>query len=58
MQEYVENGASLGWLIDPTTRSVYVYRPNAETEILENPETVSGEPLLVNFSLEMEKIWS
>ena len=58
MQEYIENGASLGWLIDPTTRSVYVYRPNVEIEILENPESVSGEPLLANFSLEMKKIWS
>ncbi len=58
MREYIENGASLGWLIDPTAQSVYVYRPNAEIEILENPESVNGEPLLVNFSLEMKKIWS
>lgn len=58
MQEYIENGASLGWLIDPMTQTVYVYRPNVEIEILENPESVSGEPLLVNFSLEMKKIWS
>jgi Uma2 family endonuclease len=58
MNEYVENGASLGWLIDPTTRKIYVYRPNLEPEILENPESVSGEPLLEDFSLNMEKIWS
>jgi len=58
MREYIENGASLSWLIDPAAQSVYVYRPNAEIEILENPESVNGEPLLVNFSLEMKKIWS
>ena len=58
MQEYIENGASLGWLIDPMTQTVYVYRPNTDAEILENPESVSGEPLLANFSLEMKKIWS
>lgn len=58
MQEYMENGASLGWLIDPIERKVYVYRPNKEIEILENPESVSGEPELKNFSLKMEKIWS
>src|SRR5215216_4084852 len=43
MEEYVENGAQLGWLLDPSTRRVYVYRPGAEVETLEDPETVSGE---------------
>lgn len=58
MEEYIENGAALGWLIDPLERKVYVYRPNAEVEILENPETVSGEPLLKDFALKLAKIWS
>jgi Uma2 family endonuclease len=58
MAEYIENGASLGWLIDPLERKVFVYRPDSETEVLENPSSVSGEPLLKNFSLEMKKIWS
>ncbi len=57
MNEYVENGAALGWLIDATKRRVYVYRPNAEVEILENPETVSGEPLLKSFALSLKEIW-
>lgn len=57
MQEYVENGASLGWLIDPQTKRVYVYRPNEEPKILENPKTVSGEPLLQNFTLNLKEIW-
>jgi len=57
MQEYSENGASLGWLIDPVKRRVYVYRPNAEVEVLENPETVSGEPLLKDFTLNLKEIW-
>ncbi len=57
MSEYLENGASLGWLIDPSERKVYVYRPNVEMEILENPTEVSGEPLLENFTLTMTKIW-
>jgi Uma2 family endonuclease len=58
MDEYIENGASLGWLIDPLERKIYVYRPNLEPQILENPESVSGEPFLENFSLKMKKIWS
>lgn len=58
MEEYIANGATLGWLIDPIERKVYVYRPNAEAEILENPQKLSGEPLLRKFSLKMSKIWS
>lgn len=58
MAEYIENGVALGWLIDPSERKVYVYRPNAEPEILENPASVSGEPFLKKFSLKMKKIWS
>ena len=58
LAEYIENGAALGWLIDPIKRRVHVYRHTGEAEILENPETVSGEPLLKNFTLQMQKIWS
>ncbi|KAF3885811.1 MULTISPECIES: Uma2 family endonuclease [Nostocales] len=57
MQEYIDNGASLGWLIDRKNRKVYTYRPNQEPEILDNPETVSGEPVLPGFVLRMAKIW-
>ncbi|MDQ3132212.1 MAG: Uma2 family endonuclease [Acidobacteriota bacterium] len=58
MTEYIKNGATLGWLIDPIEKKVHVYRKNGETKILKNPESVGGEPLLENFSLEMVKIWS
>jgi Uma2 family endonuclease len=57
MQEYIDNGASLGWLIDRQNRKVYIYRPNREVEILENPEAVSGNPELPGFILRMIKIW-
>lgn len=57
MNEYVENGAALGWLIDATKRRIYVYRPNTQVEVLENPETVSGEPLLTGFTLKLKEIW-
>ena len=57
MQEYIENGVSLGWLIDRPNRTVYVYRPNQEVQILENPEQVSGDPELPGFRLLMSKIW-
>jgi Uma2 family endonuclease len=57
MEEYMENGASLGWLIDPSTRRVYIYRPNEDVVVLENPENVSGEPLLPGFTLNLTKLW-
>lgn len=57
MREYIENGASLGWLIDATTRKIYVYRPNTEVKTLENPNEISGEPLLQGFVLNLKEIW-
>ncbi|HWS86437.1 MAG TPA: Uma2 family endonuclease [Pyrinomonadaceae bacterium] len=57
MAEYVENGAQLGWLLDPSNRRVYVYRPGREVEILEGPETVSGDPVLPGFVLSLQEIW-
>lgn len=57
MEEYIANGASLGWLIDAAKRKVYVYRPNAEVEISENPSEISGEPLLKGFTLNLKEIW-
>ncbi|QMS91867.1 Uma2 family endonuclease [Nostoc edaphicum CCNP1411] len=57
MQEYIDNGASLGWLIDRQNRKVYIYRPTREVEILDNPEVISGNPELPGFILRMSKIW-
>ena len=57
MQEYIDNGASLGWLIDRKNRQVFVYSPNQDVECLDNPATVSGGSLLVGFNLNMAKIW-
>ncbi len=51
MEEYIENGAELGWLINRTKRQVEIYRPNREVEILDNPKTVSGENVLPGFFL-------
>lgn len=57
MREYVENGASLGWLIDPREKKVHVYRKDGTIEILENPKVVVGEPFLKGFELSLVKIW-
>ncbi|MDQ3174283.1 MAG: Uma2 family endonuclease [Acidobacteriota bacterium] len=57
MQEYIENGALLAWLIDPLKRQVYIYRPDHDVEVLEDSETVSGEPLLRGFLLNLHELW-
>jgi Uma2 family endonuclease len=57
MQTYMDNGVRLGWLIDRKQKRVYIYRPGASVECLENPETVSGEPELPGFVLNMQEIW-
>ncbi len=57
MQEYLENGCFLGWLIDPETRQVEIYRPDQEVEVLQNPESLSGEDILPGFTLNLETIF-
>jgi len=57
MDEYIKNGAQLGWLIDPLERKVYVYRPGAIPEVLDDPKEVSGEPLLPGFVLDVQALW-
>lgn len=57
MEEYLENGAQLGWLIDPENRSVYVYQPRSQVQRLDDPLTVSGGPLLAGFILDLRPIW-
>jgi Putative restriction endonuclease len=54
MEEYIENGARLGWLIDPIQKKVYIYRPNSEVEELDNPASISGDPLLKDFILDLK----
>lgn len=55
MGRYMANGARLGWLIDPYRRQVHIYRPNAEPELLADPETVSGEEVLPGFVFEIRR---
>ncbi len=57
MQEYIDNGAQLGWLIDPTERKIHIYRPHAAVEILDNPQSVSGEQVLPGFMLGVQSLW-
>jgi Uma2 family endonuclease len=57
MREYIENGASLGWLINPIQRQVEIYRPGVEVEVLDNPSELSGEGVLPGFVLNLRRVW-
>ncbi len=57
MQEYLDNGVLLGFLLEPFEKRVYVYRPGQPVEVLEDPETVSGDPILPGFVLPVRKLW-
>jgi Uma2 family endonuclease len=57
MQEYINNGARLGWLIDPLNKRVYVYRPGQPAETLDDPATLSGDPILPGFVLHVRELW-
>jgi Uma2 family endonuclease len=57
MPEYAENGALLGWMIDPEARRVWVYEERRAPECLEGPGALAGEPLLAGFVLDLGPIW-
>lgn len=57
MQEYIDNGARLGWLLNRKLRRVEIYRPGKEPEILDGVDTVSGEEVLPGFVLRLQWIW-
>lgn len=57
MAEYIANGAQLGWLIDPFKKIVYIYRPGRPVERLDNPATISGDPILPGFVFHVSQLW-
>ncbi|MEC4986367.1 MAG: Uma2 family endonuclease [Oscillatoria sp. PMC 1068.18] len=58
MQEYLDCGVSLGWLIDPQNQQVEIYRQGKEIEILQSPVSLSGEDILPGFVLDLSQILS
>jgi Uma2 family endonuclease len=57
MQEYLDNGARLGWLIDPLEKRAYLYRPGQSVEIREDPEVLSGDSVLPGFVFQIQELW-
>ncbi len=57
MQEYRDNGARLGWLINRKAQQVEIYRIAQEVEVLQSPDTLSGENVLPGFTLDLRSLW-
>jgi len=57
MREYQGNGVRLGWLIAPTTRTVYVYTQGAEPRCLTSPTHLADDDMLPGLSLDLTRIW-
>lgn len=57
MQEYIDNGCQLGWLIAPKTQQVEIYRIGQPVELLQSPQILSGEVVLPGFRLSLQQIW-
>ena len=57
MREYIDNGTVIGWLINRQNKQVEIYRPGKNVEILDSPQSLSGENVLPGFILNLELIW-
>ncbi len=57
MGHYISNGVRLGWLIDPENKRACVYRIDHSVELLENPSTLAGDPVLPGFVFNVKEIW-
>lgn len=57
MQEYMENGVQLGWLLERKTYRVDIYRQGKSVEVQQKPALLSGEDVLPGFSLDLSFVW-
>ena len=57
LAEYIANGARLGWLLDAPAKRVYIYRPDAPVQQVDDPDTLAGDPVLPGFVLDLREVW-
>lgn len=58
MVEWLHFGAELGWLVDPISETISLYRPDQEPAVLTRPSTLSGESVLEGLLVDMTEVWS
>jgi Putative restriction endonuclease len=57
LSECIQNGVKLGWLIEPLSKKIHVYRMGQDVRSYDNPSSISGDPILDGFSLDTKVIW-
>jgi Uma2 family endonuclease len=57
MQEYIDNGVRLGWLLNREAKQVEVYRLGQSKEVLQQPTQLAGDPILPGFILNLGILW-
>ena len=57
MQEYIDSGLRLGWLINLQDRQVEIYRVNQPKQVLQNPKQINGEDVLPGFVFDLATLW-
>ena len=57
MREYIDNGMVLGWLINPVQQQVEIYRQRKPVEVLDSPNSLSGENILPGLVLDLQPVW-
>ena len=57
MQMWIANGAEVAWLVDPSRKTVEVYRAGREAEVLEGGSAVEGDGPVAGFVLELGRVW-
>ena len=57
MRAYIQAGVQLAWLIDPSSQTVYEYRPSTVPREYQQPQTMSADPVLPGFVLDLAEVW-
>ena len=58
MREWMQNGCQLGWILHTENKTVHIYRPGHEVEIVVEPAHVAGEGPVAGFTLDLAAIWN
>ena len=58
MKEYIDCGVRLGWIINPETHQVEIYRQSQKPELLDNSSEINGENVLPRLVIDLVRIWA
>ena len=57
MVEYLQQGAQLGWLVDPENETVEIFRPDGKSQKRTGVDKLEGEGPVAGFVLDLTYVW-